>query len=154
MSADFDLRMVERIFPLEQRLDDLRVPPREKQAVVAWRNAVSDLQMLPALAGLWRGGGGAPGLATWSDASGGGRTLNGVNSPETDHENDGLVPFTSHTRANSEDLCYRADQAFNIRGNEAHVASGSRGLTWGGWYRLDSVANTMGLMSRWTVGAN
>lgn len=85
------------------------------------------------------------------DLSGQGRTLAEHLEPESNYDN--LAPYVGLA---FEQTLSRADEAgLDILGTEAHVDSGIRGLTLGGWYYVPSGIPSANLMGKWrTVGVD
>jgi len=157
MVSQYDYDVIAHIQALERKVSGITIPQPQHRLVTAWQNAVSEMQMLPGLVGLWTGGGfgvTADPFGICTDQSGGGQYLIGVNSPELSHGNNGVVPFQSHTRANSEKFYNSLDRSFWITGIDSTVEASIRGLTFGGWFRLDSLANKMGLMGKYEGTGN
>jgi hypothetical protein len=86
------------------------------------------------------------------DQSGNVRTLTYNGNPTYNFE--GLAPYIDFDGVG--DFLSRADEAgLDITGTEAYVASAVRGLTLGGWYRIDSFAANQWLSGKYnTVGNN
>lgn len=116
----------------------------------AWCNALAALKALPGIRGVW------PMSAFDSsgncvDVSGNGKLLtyhSGV------YNYSSLIPYIDLN--GQADYLSRADEAdLDILGTETFVAGAANGLTLGGWFNFDNVAqNGVGLMGKWDAGTN
>lgn len=124
--------------------------PHLRSPLYAWGSAVSAMQLLPGLRGLW-GMGAFSDTGAAFDQSGNGRTLTYNGNPLYNRQ--GLVPYIDLDGTG--DYLSRADEAgLDLTGTEAWVASGLAGLTVGCWARLDSIAATAALVSKWNTTGN
>jgi hypothetical protein len=108
----------------------------------AWKSCVSALMGLPALRAAWTMSSIGP-VATdfCRDVSGGGNHLIN-NSLNVQFGYDDLIPSAYFVAASANDYLYRADggvgQWADIIGTETYIPSTQRGLTFGGWFYVDS----------------
>lgn len=118
---------VRRITLLEQNIDRLKTQE-------ATGDVDSFILSLPGLRGYWPMSAiDASGNAL--DISGNGRTLTYNGNPT--YSVDGFVPYIDLDGTG--DYLSRADEAgLDILGTESFIASGIRGLTFGGWFKFDN----------------
>jgi hypothetical protein len=115
---------------------------RSDRASTAWGNTVSAFLSLSALRGLWTLGS-VDESGNAYDLSGQGRTLSYFGNPLYDYY--GLAPFIELDGAG--DYLARGDEAgLDIIGTESYIAN--PGLSLGGWFYFDSIANREGLMTK------
>lgn len=140
---------------LMQQMDSLF--RRTYSPLYAWADAVSAHLMLPGLRGFWPMSAvgdsvsGTNSLVT--DLSGQGRHL--TNNGVALGSYSGLAPYYNFDGTN--DYLARADEAgLDILGTETYIASGLRGLTFGGWFQVAAInpANTKGFIAKWVPGTN
>ena len=114
----------------------------------AWRTACSMYQALTGLRGFWPMSALSSTGAAY-DLGGNGRTLT-YNGAAT-YDYDGLAPYY-HVLGGG--YLSRANEAgLQIRGTEAYIAAGHRGLTLGGWFSPEDIANAQVLIDKfYTVG--
>lgn len=106
---------------------------------------------LPGLRGLWTPGSVDNGGSMF-DRSGQGRTLTYNGNPQLDIHND-LVPFWDHDGVG--DYFSRIDEAgLDVTGAEGAVAAARRGLTVGGWFKVDALATRYGLLNKYLSAGN
>lgn len=123
-----------------------------------WGNAISSIQMLTGLRGLYPMasvlGGGSAGDAP--DLSGNGLPLSRNGNPTYNY--DGLVPYISFDGTGDylDHTDTGANDPFDILGTEAYIAGAVRGLTFGGWFRTTDVtpAADSALISKWLAAGN
>lgn len=105
----------------------------------------SQFQGLPGLRGLWYPGS-VDNTGALYDQSGQGRTLTYNGNPTLNLHNS-LIPYWDYDGAG--DWHSRADEAgLDIQGTETTIAAALRGLTWGGWFWVDTFANNRGLLTK------
>jgi len=119
---------------------------RRYESGFAWRTACSTFQALTGLRGFWPMSALSSTGAAY-DQSGNGRTLTYNGAPTYDF--DGLAPYI---RFGGAGFLSRADEAgLDILGTEAYV--GTPGLTMGGWFRPEDIANGQAVMTKWSAAA-
>lgn len=120
--------------------------------IIRWGNAISSIQALPALRGLWPmssvvGGPTIPSGGNANDLSGNGLTLTYNGNPTYNFDSSLIFPHYIDVDGTG-DYLSKADTGANdpldIIGTETYIASGIRGLTFGGWFYPTASAN--GLM--------
>jgi len=118
---------------------------------VQYWGAVGNFLALPGLRGFWPmsafdSAGGA------QDVSGHGHHLTYNGNPTYNYSN--LVPYIDLDGTG--DSLSRADEAdLDITGTESYVAASVRGLTFGGWFWIDSFTPVVNaLMMKWPAGGN
>jgi len=117
----------------------------------AWKSVVSQYLALPGLRAFWPMSAVDYSAANRAlDIAGGGHHLTAVNTPTFGHEN--LIPYVEFDAASSQYLS-RADGGAgdwaDITGGETYIESGKRGLTLGGWFKLNDLDNRAVLISKW-----
>lgn len=120
----------------------------------AWSHTVSDHLLLPALRGFWpmsanHAAVGQP-ISYYVDDIACDYDLAMVNSPLLSQKWYGLPPTCQHTSAGFRYLTYGAnDLQHCITGAETNVHVSVNGLTLGGWFCFNILANLQGLISKW-----
>lgn len=115
----------------------------------AWKSAVSAFAALPALRAFWPMSSVDYTNPQATDVSGNGYDLTNNNSADFGH--DQLVPYVNFDGTNQ--YLSRADGGAgnwaDILGNEAYVITAQRGVTFGGWFMVDTTdANAQFLIAK------
>jgi len=122
---------------------------RRNESTYAWKSANSMIQELLGLRGSWPMSSiDANGHA--QDLSGHGNHITGVRS-RPDYGLHNLVPYVE---LDGNDALISSDRAdYDILGTEAFMLGAYRGLTLGGWWRLDTL-QACGLIGKWNGATN
>ncbi len=109
---------------------------------------ISTFQNIPGLVGFWPMSGVQRSTGDTRDFGGGGLDLTYNGDPTYNIYND-LVPYIDLDGTG--DNLTRADETdLDVQGNETIYATAVRGLTVGGWFFIDTAANT-GLITKWNT---
>lgn len=147
-------KVLDDLSMLRQDVEALRRASRSQQQQdalsehAAWKAACSAYLALPGLRGFWPMSSFDDGGDAF-DLSGQGRTLSYNGDPTYNY--DGLAPYIDLDGTG--DYLSRVDEAgLDILGNETYVDSDVQGLTAGGWFWVNSIADpsSKGLLSKWT----
>lgn len=129
---------------------DLR---RIDSAPFAWADALSALCLIPGVVGVWTGATPTSG-GNLVDIAGNALTLTARNTPTFGRDANLLVPYVGLASIGSQ-YFDRADEVItSILGTETHIASGNRGLSWGGWFRSDTLGALQGLIGKDNSGGS
>ncbi len=119
---------------------------------VAWETAISKFLLLPGLIGFWPMSSVQRSTGNAYDLSGQGRTLTYNGNPTYNIYN-GFVPYIDFDGVG--DFLSRADETdLDVLGSETIYYSGVRGLTLGGYFWLENLAGSQGLISKWVGAGN
>lgn len=115
-------------------------------------NILASYMALPGLVGFWPMSSVQRSTGNAYDLSGQGRTLTYNGNPAYTYHN-GIVPYIDLDGTG--DYLSRADETdLDITGAETIFTSGAAGVTMGGWFWLDSVSGSQGLITKGDGGSN
>lgn len=119
---------------------------------LAFGRLISNMLLLPGLRGLWSANhfDTSGNLEDWTKYD---LLLTRVGNPVYNY--DGLVPYLD-LDGTGDDLARNDEPALSITGTESHIDSTVRGLTVGGWFKLDDDTPPAAsyLMSKWAAAPN